>query len=387
MVLSWNLSTTVVEPDPADPATSHIRASRAPRNIATHNTKATAHPTVNREDEPPSYAAAFSERDPSRTDVIKTACRALDHRAHSSLDNGDARSTYRLRNWLCYMLMVDYKVATASAPITLSAIDAAHFDNLFATLEAYTSINNATSQPHTHAATLESHFWLHIHLPCLALNLPTATVALYLRHFAVNKTASLNTYAGCCRSVLQTHGVRSWAAKLLTDRSVVPRVAPNHALEQGLLQTIKKHKDAWFVRLDGFDCDVAQRLELRPPKQVMGRDDDDGGWRHAAVGAFELTQMGKQWETRWAESRKVARLQQLTGQQRHPDRGAGLWEKLKSRFETLRMTGSFSLGQQQQPQVLKNTETTGDKDAEDGTDSFFITETPDNLLGGPKRLY
>lgn len=321
---------------------------------------ATARPTANCKDEPPSYAATFPERDPSRTDVIKIACRALDHRAHSSFGNADARSIHRLRNWLCYMLTVDYKVATASAPITLSATDAAHFDDLSATVEAYSNTINTSTQPHTnksaaaeaakndeHAAALEDLFWHQIHLPCLALNLPTATVALYLRRFAVNKTASLNRYAGCCRAVLQTHGVRGWAAKLLTDRSViVPRVASNRAVEQGLLQAIKRLEEAWFVRLDGFDCEVAEHLELR----VKGRDDDDdGGWRHAAVGAFELTQMGRRWEARLGELREVGGL----GQQQHSSGGASLWERTKLRFRMFGRMGSSRWDNSSRPSLRR----------------------------------
>ncbi|KAL1639784.1 hypothetical protein SLS58_007526 [Diplodia intermedia] len=238
---------------------------------------ATAHPTsTNHDDEPPSYTTTFPERDPSRTDVIKAACRALDHRAHPPFGSADARSTDRLRNWLCYMLTVDYKVATASTPVTLSAADAAHFDNLFATLEAYSNITatTTTAQPHTkktasaaenndapaadRAAALEAAFWTHIHLPSQALNIPTATVALHLRRFAVNKTAPLATYAGhfCDSSShatlqllqMETDGMRGWAAKLLTDRSVlVPRVAPNRGVEQGLLRAIAELEEAWFA--------------------------------------------------------------------------------------------------------------------------------------------
>lgn len=120
--------------------------------------------------------------------------------------------------------------------------------------------------------------------------------------------------------MLQTHGVRGWAAKLLTDRSViVPRVAPNRAIEQGLLQAIKRLEEAWFVRLDGFDCEVAEHLELR----AKGRDDgDDGGWRHAAVGAFELTQMGRRWQARLGDLREVGGLEQ----QQRSSGGASLWE-------------------------------------------------------------
>lgn len=287
---------------------------------------ATARPTANRKDEPPSYAATFPERDPSRTDVIKIACRALDHRAHSSFGNADARSIHRLRNWLCYMLTVDYKVATASAPITLSATDAAHFDDLSATVEAYSNTINTSTQPHTnksaaaeaakndeHAAALEDLFWHQIHLPCLAPNLPTATVALYLRRFAVNKTTSLNRYAGCCRAVLQA---------------------------------IKRLEEAWFVRLDGFDCEVAEHLELR----VKGRDDDDdGGWRHAAVGAFELTQMGRRWEARLGELREVGGL----GQQQHSSGGASLWERTKLRFRMFGRMGSSRWDNSSRPSLRR----------------------------------
>ncbi|KKY23409.1 hypothetical protein UCDDS831_g03140 [Diplodia seriata] len=281
---------------------------------------ATAHPTTDHEDEPPSYTTTFPERDPLRTDVIKAACRALDHRAHSPFGSADARSIDRLRNWLCYMLTVDYKVATASTPVTLSAADAAHFDNLFATLEAYSNINatTTTTQPHTkktaaatatadaaehddRAAALESAFWTHIHLPSQALNIPTATVALYLRRFAVNKTAPLATYAGsdAATVVLETThggGMRGWAAKLLTDRSIlVPRVAPNRGVEQGLLRAIAELVEAWFVRLDGFECRVveAQRRELRSWRKEGEGEEDRGDDADDDTDSFFITKPSK----------------------------------------------------------------------------------------------
>ncbi|OJD33425.1 uncharacterized protein BKCO1_3000058 [Diplodia corticola] len=369
---------------------------------------ATAHPTAYGEGEPPSYAIIFPERDPARTDVIKAACRALDHRDHSPFGSADARSIHRLRNWLCYMLMVDYEVATASTTITLSATDAAHFDNLFAILEAYSAITS-TTQPHPNknasststttaaknnnadndrsAAALEALYWQHIHLPSQALNLPTAAVALCLRRFAVAKTAPLNTYAGCGdgHAAVRAHGARAWAAKLLTDRAVlVPRVAPNRAVEQGLLQAIARLGEKWFVGLRGFDCVVAERLESRPSGWARWGDDYDGGWRHEVVGAFELTEMGKRWEARCAAAAEVAEQQQL---RQHSGGGASLWERVRRNVGMLGWTGASSSGQQrrqrqrQQPRPSRSMGL-----ADDDTDSFSITKSPEDWSGESKRL-
>ncbi|KAL1633421.1 hypothetical protein SLS58_011081 [Diplodia intermedia] len=243
------------------------------------------------ENQPPPYTSAVDKHDQilSRAAAVLRADQGstvLGHASRSSIE--------RLRNFLCYVLYVDYEAGTANAAVSLPAADATHFRSVNSTYWRYINTLDATAVEEGERIYLGAYFWENVYAPAQALCLPAEVVLSCMTRFNAYQTCQ-GTYKSCIPGEMQMYGFERIAGKLVLDRhTVIPRVAPNPAVEQALISGLEKTQRRWFDSLDGFGYEAGRRLEV-----------EGGSWYHSDFNEFELTTEATRVLARLGEARRL----------------------------------------------------------------------------------
>lgn len=278
--------------------------------------------------QPPSYDATIAAE---RDQLLSLASKTYKSEITSPFGDAFAHSVCRLRNFLCYVLHVDYAAGVAEYPITLPAADANHFRGVLSILTRYLHTLDATAADDADKAQLAAFFWENVHAPARAIGLPSEAAISAISRFGTYQTNS-GAYKGCVLGIMHNFGMRVLAGKLHLDaQTVIPLVAPNQLVEEDLRRALEKTQTRWFKRLDGFDFEAGQRTEA-----------EGGSFYHSNFNAFELTDEGTRFEARQFEALKIRRAAEKA-QPSEARRGGvrGLWKKEKNEKKKKTGDGSF----------------------------------------------
>lgn len=134
----------------------------------------------------------------------------------------------------------------------LSASDVQHFYVLSNTLKEASNAYKRRTLSDDRCNTLARYAWTHFHAPVRALGLPPGAVRNIIDDF-VFKQGCFTGYGGNCYNIIRYDGFTVLATKFIVDRNVlIPRVAPNAASVNTLLEALEKRQQQFFVSLPTF---------------------------------------------------------------------------------------------------------------------------------------
>ncbi|KAK4941805.1 hypothetical protein LTR28_008809 [Elasticomyces elasticus] len=170
--------------------------------------------------QPPPYSSLDATTTNPPTDILDFVAATL-AKEQSTLPAPAKADVDRLRNFLAYLLTVDYQVSTK---LELHAKDWEHYQRMSTYLLDFGDFPDYLNKEER--AVLGQFFWHHLQNPAKALGVPVDLVILAIHRFKRHVDVK-GDYKSTPMALLHANGLDSLAQKLYNDREImIPRLFP-----------------------------------------------------------------------------------------------------------------------------------------------------------------